>query len=221
MQGFGAMADQRRGQLTRYHLQAARPHNAMRACQLLQKFIVIQPPHPHAVFQLGKILVKIARRQFTPGLQIPFIPRIHQPCSQLFPAFFPVFFQNIQRFGGAFPVIHGQLIQALAIVGQARRHRRNAADMLGQRQQIVQSAAQLRAVVHAAANHQLAVHFNARRSQILQLLQNLARLFVGQHPHPQLGVGGVYRNIDGADVHGFDALHLTLTHVGEGDIVAV
>ena len=141
VQGFGAMADQRRCQLTRYHLQAARPHNAVRACQLLQKFIVIQPPHPHAVFQLGKILVKIARRQCTPGLQIPFIPRIHQPCSQLFPAFFPVFFQNIQRFGGAFPVIHGQLIQALAIVGQARRHRRNAADMLGQRRQVSIAAA--------------------------------------------------------------------------------
>ena len=58
------------------------------------------------------------------------------------------------------------------------------------------------------------------RRQLRKIPENLAAAGVFHHPDPQLGVGGVDRNIDGADVHFDDAGNILVGHVGEGDIAA-
>ena len=90
----------------------------------------------------------------------------------------------------------------------------------GQLQQVGKGAAQLVAVVDAAAEHQLAVDSNAALHQTGQVLEHLAAALIGQHSHPQLGVGGVHRDIDGRDVHLDDAVDLVILHIGHGDVVA-
>ncbi len=54
-----------------------------------------------------------------------------------------------------------------------------------------------------------------------RILEHLAAALIGQHPYPQLGVGGVHRDVDRADVHLDDALNLVVLHVGHGDVVAI
>ncbi len=84
----------------------------------------------------------------------------------------------------------------------------------------LRGTAQLVAVVDAAAEHQLAVDGDAALHQTGQVLEHLAAALVGQHPHTELRVRGVHRNVDGRDVHLDDAVDLVVLHVRHGDIVA-
>ena len=86
--------------------------------------------------------------------------------------------------------------------------------------QIVQRAAQLLPVVDAPAQHQLAVHLNARLGELLQVGQRFTCPLVGHHAHPEFWVGGVHRDVDGGNVHVTDALHLMGAEVGQRDVVA-
>ena len=79
-----------------------------------------------------------------------------------------------------------------------------------QGQKILQGAAQLLPVIDAAAQHQLTVQLNAARRKLGKILQHLTAALIGQHPHPQLRVGGVDRYKNGADVHLNDAVDLML-----------
>ena len=181
---------------------------------------MVEPPHADAVLQLGKVVVKFGRRYFAPRRQVPFVAGVYDAAPVLCAAAAAVFFQNIQRLRRRGPVIGLQLVQPLPVGCHAGRHDCDAAHLRAQRQQVVQRAAQLGAVVDAAAEHQLAVELDAAGRQFGQVLQRFAAALVGQHPHAQLRVGGVYRDKDGADVHLEDAVDLTVGEVGQRDIVA-
>ena len=214
------MGDERRGQRAGDAVQSVRAHRGGVAFQFLQKGVVVEPPHAHAVLQLGKVIVKFRRGQFPLCRQVPLIAGVDHTFSVVFPAAAAVLLQNIQRFGGRIPVIGRQRVQALAVGRDPRRHCSDAAHPGTQRQQVVQRAAQLRAVVDAPAQHQLAVHLDAALRQLLQVGQRFAAPLVGQHPGAQHRVGGVDRDEDGADVHLNDAVDLPVGEVGQRDVVA-
>ena len=58
------------------------------------------------------------------------------------------------------------------------------------------------------------------RGQLGDILEHLAAAGVFHQFDPQLRIGGVDRDIDGADVHFDDAGDVLIGHIGEGDIAA-
>lgn len=72
----------------------------------------------------------------------------------------------------------------------------------------------------AGAGDDLAVHGDVGGGKAAHDLNALSCPLVFQHLHPQLGVRGVYRDVDGADVQVNNALHLALREVGKGQVVA-
>ena len=67
--------------------------------------------------------------------------------------------------------IRAQRKQSVTILCQAYRHRRNALYTGIQRPQLLQGTHQLCPDIHSRAQHQLRVDFNARRSQLPQIIQ--------------------------------------------------
>ena len=98
---------------------------------------MVEPPHTHAVLQLGKLVVKFGGRHFPFGGQVPLIAGIYDAAPVFGAAFLGKFFQNVQRFGSGLRIVRGQLVQPLAVVGHAGRHGGDAAHLRAQRQQIV------------------------------------------------------------------------------------
>ena len=127
---------------------------------------------------------------------------------------------DVDHLGAGRRVVGLLRVEPLAVSGDAAGHRRDALDHGGHLEQVGQGAAQLVAVVHPAAEHQLAVDRDARLHQPAQIAEGLAPAAVGQHFAAQLGVGGVDRDVDGRDVHPDDAVDLVVVHIGQGDIVA-
>ena len=71
------------------------------------------------------------------------------------------------------------------------------------------------------AEHELDVERYAARRERVQIAQHASGVLVAHHPHAQLGVGRVDRNVDGRDAHFHDALNLRGREVGERDVVTV
>ena len=221
-QRLDRLADEGRGQRTGDQVHFAGQHRPAGpvGVQFLKKFLLEQPPHAHAVFQLGIVLVKSVGRDGPPGAEVPLVAGIHQPAAVLLLAVVAPALQDVQHFPAGLGIISGQRIEALAVAGQAAGHRRDAGRRRVQGAQVLQRFFQRRAVVHAPAEHQLKVHLDARLGKAVEVRQHLARVLVGHHPHPQVRVGGVHRDVDGRDVHLDDALGLPLGEVRQGDVVA-
>ena len=129
-------------------------------------------------------------------------------------------FHNVDDLGAGLCIVGHLRVQIFAVIRNAAGHGSNALHHGGQFQQVGKGAAQFVAVVHAAAKHQLTVDGNAALHQTGQVLEHLAAALIGQHPHPQLRVGCVHRDIDRGDVHLDDAVDLVILHIGHGDVVA-
>ena len=86
--------------------------------------------------------------------------------------------------------------------------------------QIPQAAPQFLAVIEAGADNDLGIDADVVRGQLGDILEHLAAAGVFHQFDPQLRVGGVDRDIDGADVHFDDAGDVLIGHIGEGDIAA-
>ena len=86
--------------------------------------------------------------------------------------------------------------------------------------QIPQAAAQLLAVIEAGADNDLGIDADVVRGQLGDILEHLAAAWVFHQFDPQLRIGGVDRDIDGADVHFDDTGDVLIGHIGEGDIAA-
>ena len=165
--------------------------------QFGQKFLPEQAHHAHAVFQLVVVLVEFRVRDGTPGLEIPLIAGVDDALAVAALALVAELFHDVDDGGAGLGVVGDLFEQILTVIRHTAGHRRHALHHGSQLQQIGQGAAQLVAVVDAAAQHQLAVHGNAALHQPGQVLEHLAAALVGQHPHAELGVGGVHRNVDG------------------------
>ena len=188
--------------------------------QLRQKFRGVQAHHSHAVFQLVKVLVELLRRDGPACFEIPFIAGIDDALAVAALALIAEFFHDVDDLGTGGCVVGRLPEQLLAVVRHAAGHRSDALHHGGQLQQVAQGTAQLITVVDAAAEHQLTVNGDAALHQTGQVLEHLAAALVGQHPHTELRVRGVHRNVDGRDVHLDDAVDLVVLHVRHGDIVA-
>ncbi len=129
-------------------------------------------------------------------------------------------FHNVDDLCAGRGIVGGLRKQIFTVIRHSAGHRRDALHHRGQLQQVCQRAAQLIAVVDAAAQNQLAIDRNAAFHKARQVLEHLAAPLVGEHPHPKLRVGGVDRNVDRRDMHLDDALDLVILHIGHGDIVA-
>ena len=187
--------------------------------QLRQKFFLKQAHHAHAVFQLVVVLVERCRRDGAACLKVPFIAGVDDALAVAALAFITEFFHNVDDLSAGLCIVGHLRVQIFAVIRNAAGHGCNALHHGGQLQQVGKGAAQLVAVVHAAAKHQLTVDGNAALHQTGQVLEHLAAALIGQHPHPQLGVGGVHRDIDRRDVHLDDAVDLVILHIGHSDVV--
>ena len=190
-QGLGAVLDERCSERACYNIETVRQHKACVVIQLLHEGVMVEPPHADPVLQLGKFIVKFCRGDRALSGEIPLVTGIDDAAAVLGAAAGCEFFQNIERGGGAFLIIRGKLVQALSVIGHAGRHSGDAAHPRVQGQKILQGAAQFLTVIDAAAQHQLTVQLNAARRKFGKILQHLTAALVGQHPHPQLRVGGV------------------------------
>ena len=132
----------------------------------------------------------------------------------------PEFIGNADTIGGFGWGHHAQRIQPLPMSGEPHRHQRDALHLGGVFPQIPQAAAKLLAVIEPRTDNDLGVDADMMGCQLRDILEHLAAAGVFHQLDPQLGVGGVNRNIDGADVHFDDAGNILITHVGEGDIAA-
>ena len=86
--------------------------------------------------------------------------------------------------------------------------------------QIPQAAPQLLAVIEAGTEDDLGIDADVVRGQLGDILEHLAAAGIFHQFDPQLRIGGVDRDIDGADVHFDDAGDVLIGHIGEGDIAA-
>jgi hypothetical protein len=74
------------------------------------------------------------------------------------------------------------------------------------------------AVVQTRHQDQLGVDLNAHAGQAAQAVQDVRGAGVAQHPPPQVGVGGVDRDVEGAQVLLLNAGPVLLRQVGQGDV---
>ena len=177
-------------------------------------------PHAHAVFQLREGVVKAVRRHAAPRLQIPLVARVHDAHAVPALASLAVLLQNIQHLARALRVVGLDVRKALAVACEAAGHGGHAAHRRVQPGQLFQALAQLVAVVHAAAQNQLAVHLDAGGGKFVDIPQHLARAAVFHHGHAECRVHCVHRDIDGRNVHILDALHFFVAQVRQRDVVA-
>ena len=204
----------------RDHIQLFGAVNAVGLVQLGHKFIFKQAHHAHTVFQLVKVLIELGGRDAAARFQVPLVAGVDDPLAVAALALIPKLFHDVDDLGAAGRIVGGLLEEVLAVIGNAAGHRRNALHHGSQLQQVGQGAAQLVAIVDTTAEHQLAVDRDAALHQPGQVLEHLSAPLIGQHPHPELGVGGVDRDVDGRNVHLDDAVDLMVLHVGHGDVVA-
>ena len=149
---------------------------------------MVEPPHAHAVLQLGKLVVELSGRQRALRGQVPLIAGVDDAAAVLSAAFLGELLQDIQCSGGGFLIVGRQLEQLIAVVRHAGGHGGNTAHLRAQGQQICQGAAQFVIVVNAAAEHKLTVQLDSARRQLGQVFQHLTPALVRQHPHPQFWV---------------------------------
>ena len=188
--------------------------------QLGQKFLPEEAHHAHAVFQLVVVLIKLRLRDGAAGLEVPLIAGVDDALAVAALALVAELFHDVDDGGAGLSVVGRLLEEVLAVIRHAAGDCRHALHHRGQLQQVGEGAAELVAVVDAPAEHQLAVDGDAALHQAGQVLQHLAAPFIRQHPHAELGIGGVDRDVDGRDMHLDDAVDLVVLHVGHGDIVA-
>ena len=180
----------------RHHIHLLGAEEAVGLCQLREELLLEQPHHADAVLQLVVVAVEGAVRDGTPGLQVPLVAGVDDPLAVAAEAFVAELLHDVDDGSAGLGVVGRLFEQVLAVIGHTAGHRRDALHHRRQLQQVAQGAAQLVAVVDAPAEHQLAVHRDAALHKAGQVLEHLARALVGQHPHPELGVRGVDRNID-------------------------
>ena len=112
------------------------------------------------------------------------------------------------------PVHRTELRQPLPEFGQAHRHHRAAGEP--PRGHVLHGPLELRPVVVPGTQHDLPVHHDARRPEPPHGLQALAARLAAQEGGAEPGVGGVDRDVDGADAQVDDPLDLPGGEVGEG-----
>ena len=76
------------------------------------------------------------------------------------------------------------------------------------------------AVIPAGTDNDLAVHLDVGRAEGAHILQALIGVFVAQQRAPELRLGRLHGDVDGADAQVDDALRLALGEVRERDVVA-
>ena len=130
---------------------------------------MVLPPHAHAVLQLGKFVVEFRCGDLPLGGQVPFVAGVDDAAAVLGAALHAELFQNVQRGSGAFLIIRRKLVQFVAVVSDAGGHSGDTAHLGAQRQQVGQCAAQLVAIVDAAAENQLTIQLDAAGSQLGQV----------------------------------------------------
>ena len=86
---------------------------------------------------------------------------------------------------------------------------------------IAHGAVQFDTVVQSLAKHDLRAEGDSRLGKAVEIGKHLTCTFVFHHLYAQFGVGGVYRYVDGGDVHGDQAFYVGIAQIGERDVVAV
>jgi hypothetical protein len=80
---------------------------------------------------------------------------------------------------------------------------------------------QLISVIKSLTKHDLTADLDACRGKSVKIRQHPACVFIVHHFTTQLGVCGVYRHVDGRDVHFNYAVNVAVGHVGERNVVSV
>ena len=178
------------------------------------------PGHADAVLVLGELVVRTGHRKRAPGQQVVLVRRVGQataedPRIDLLPLGHGV--DDVRR-------LSRRVGAHLGLIGELADAERDDTDR-GQLGVLVEDAGQRvlerGPVVDARADHDLAVHLDAAVEQHAQPAQAGGALGVAQHVGPQLGVGAVDRDEEGAEALGEDALGIELGETGERGEVAV
>ena len=177
--------------------------------------------HPHAVLDLGVALVVVLGGEGKPCLEIQLVGAEEFSGAALSEALLREGLHLTDHGGGLLGGIGGQGVELVPILGQSRRHDGYAFHGVAQSVEIPHGAIQLLPIVDAAAEDDLTAQGDARLGQSGQIIQHQPRPLVVHHLHPQLGVGGMHRDVDRRDMHLNDAVDVLVAEVGHGDEVAV